>query len=313
MNLYLRRSDPVITYLFKYFRLLWLIVRYGRFIHSGQDFSRKRFESLRALQNFTPERAKSHSPFFFKIRSFFWRYSLTRTMMSEAAFVKTSLFKQGGHLHNAFLNISYVRIPKSASTSLAFAMLRSIYKDISENNLSTMEINFLADVNLKKTIAQPTMEVFFTSVRNPFARIVSVYRDFFERSTDAFIYENYLFGILSKNLSFKTFVKRLQNIPDMIKDQHLRPQHLFLEYYKNRQQQIVVLKMDKPGEIGSFLSIYDLELPALNTSVEPYDYRMYYDAETYEIVARIYEKDIKMFRYEQEAIVLKEFVRNGPG
>ncbi|MBT1697968.1 sulfotransferase family 2 domain-containing protein [Fulvivirgaceae bacterium PWU4] len=298
----------MISNLLKYFRLLYLIARHGSFMHSGHDFSRKRHDSLQALRNFTPGRTTSRSAFGLKIRSFFWRYALTRTVMSEAAFVKTSLFRQGGHLHNPFLNISYVRIPKSASTSLAFVMLRTIYKDISEGNLSTAEINYLADVNLRKTIPLQTSEIFFTSVRNPFARIVSVYRDFFENATDEFLYEDYLFGILAKDLSFKIFVRRLQQIPDLLKDQHLKPQHLFLDYYKKRQQQIVILKMDKPGEIASFLSIYDLEIPTLNQSTDPYDYRSYYDLETFDTVARIYEKDIKMFHYEQEVQALKVFL-----
>ena len=119
---------------------------------------------------------------------------------------------------------------------------------------------------------------------------------------------DYLFNRRPTGLPFREFVRRVDGIPDLLKEPHLKPQHYFIDYYKRKNPNVVILKLEKPDEINSFLAIYTLEMPRLNFSPEPYDYREYYDLETFELASRVYRTDLKMFRYEQAGRSVREFL-----
>jgi hypothetical protein len=294
---------------FQSFKLLLLILRYGHLRHRGRNFNKERKETLMPLSDFLPPQKRGlelpllprvlRSPFF-------------QRMVSEAAFVKRNLVPRGGHLFSPFHNLAYIRIPKSASTSVSYAMLCSIYPEIGARTLSSTAINYLTDANIKDYVAEENA-IFFTIVRNPFARIVSVYRDFYEGASEQFIYEDYLFGILPRKISFHEFVKRVSQIPEQLLDPHLKPQHMFLEYYRKRVLNLIVLKLEKPADIDSFLSIYNLSIRQLNKSPEPYDYRIYYNQATLEIVSALYERDVRTFQYEGEYQQLVSFLESTAG
>ena len=308
--IYLCPTEFVIPDLLKFTRLLGLIVRYGRLRHSGYDFSKRRAESLKELQEFIPNR-KSRGPLagYEKIKALLWVNSFSRSILIAVYYLKNSYLDRAHHLHEPSMNLCYIRIPKAGSTSISHSMLISIYKSLKARELSASEINFLTDVNLHSGIsATDELPVFFTLVRNPYARIVSVYRNFFENNSEKFLYQDYLFGVLKKNLSFNEFLRRVSIIPDVFKDQHLRPQTLFLEYYRKKKLNIVILKLERPGEINSFLSQYGLTLPHLNQSAEQYDYRSYYDHDSLMLASDIYGADIKAFDYQSELIKLKAFI-----
>lgn len=292
------------------FSLLYMIVRFGRLKHSGKDFNKERAEALQTLQAFVPKSSAPLIPLGWldPVKTFFMKSAYLRSIITQASLAKESVTPHGGHIHAAFLNISYIRIPKSASTSLSYSMLKTIYPGLSAIPLDSKEINFLTDANLRRSISSSdSNDIFFTVVRNPFARIVSVYRDYLE-SPGENVFEDYLFGILSKGLSFKDFIKRVEGIPDMLKEPHLKPQHHFIDYYRKKNPNIVILNLEKPEEVNSFLSIYSLEMPVLNASSDSYDFRDFYDQETFERVARMYRIDVKMFRYEQDQQGLREIV-----
>jgi hypothetical protein len=295
----------------QYLRFFLMILRYGKLLHSGNDFNQDRKDQLKNLSAFVAP--KNPKPFdrLLLLPSVLSRNSFFRNLISQGAFAKRNLLAHGGHLHIPFLNVSYVRIPKAANTSLSWAVLQAIYPSLKEKELAPREINFLTDANLRQEITfQDSGDIFFTVVRNPLARLVSVYRDFFENKGHLFIYEDYLFGLLKKNISFQEFVQRIDLIPVWLLDQHLRPQSSFLEIYKRKGNPVVALKLEKAGEVDSFLSIYGMSMPYLNGSSALYDYRSYYTAETLRIVYRIYQKDIKSFGYQEEYALLEKRVKN---
>jgi hypothetical protein len=289
-----------------------MIVRFGRLKHSGKDFNKEREEALQILRAFVP---KSSSPlipldWLSPVKTLFMKNAYLRSIITQAAIAKESVTPHGGHLHAPFLNISYIRIPKSGSTSLSYAILRIIYPGLSSIPLDAKEINFLVDANSKRSVSTNDInDIFFTVVRNPFARIVSVYRDYLESPREN-VFEDYLFGILSKGLSFKDFVKRVEGIPDLLKEPHFKPQHYFIDYYRRKNPNVVILNLERPDEVNSFLAIYNLEMPVLNASSDRYNYRDFYDLETFETVARMYRTDVKMFKYEQEQRSLRENLSN---
>lgn len=294
------------------FSLLYMIVRFGRLKHSGKDFNKERAEALQVLQAFVPKSSAPLIPlgWLSPVKTLFMKNAYMRSIITQASLAKESVTPHGGHLHAPFLNISYIRIPKSGSTSIGYAILKVIYPGLSTIPLDAKEINFLVDANSKRHVStNDSNDIFFTVVRNPFARIVSVYRDYVESPREN-VFEDYLFGILSKGLSFKDFIKRVEGIPDLLKEPHIKPQHHFIDYYRRRNPNVVILNLEKPEEVNSFLAIYNLEMPVLNASSERYDYRDFYDLDTFEVVARMYRTDIKMFKYEQELRGLKEILKN---
>ncbi|HEY0652611.1 MAG TPA: sulfotransferase family 2 domain-containing protein [Chryseosolibacter sp.] len=290
-----------------------MILRFGRFRHSGKDFNEERNHALATLQAFVPRSSSSLIPLHWlnPVKNLLMKNLYLRSFITQASIARQSVTPHGGHLHAPFLNIAYVRIPKAASTSLSYSMLKVIYPGLSSIPLDPREINFLTDANLRRSVSQlDHNDIFFTVVRNPFARMVSVYRDYISNPNQENVFEDYLFGILSQGLSFKDFVKRVDGIPDLLKEPHIKPQHYFVDYYRKRNPNVVILKLEKPDEINSFLSIYSLEMPLLNASKEDYDYRAFYDPDTFERVARMYRTDVKMFRYEQESRALRDYLQS---
>ncbi|MEX1239501.1 MAG: sulfotransferase family 2 domain-containing protein [Cyclobacteriaceae bacterium] len=288
--------------LFRVAHLIRLILTEGKFRHSGHDFQNARSKALEGLTQFCPapdgtikNRPVLKNPF---VRSWF----------GQAVFIKNALKRKGRHLSAPALNLCYIRNPKAASTALTYAMLSACHPELKDFALTPEKINFLADVTLNQQLSSAQREwVFFSVVRNPFARIVSVYREFFERRHDHFLYEDYLFGILREDHSFRQFLHILQVIPDRLKDQHLTPQYTLLTFYERQGVQVKILKLEEPEAVHQFLYPYGLTLKAINKR-EAYDYRTYFDKETLELVYRLYHKDIHHFGYEAVLLELKQRV-----
>ncbi|HEY3429674.1 MAG TPA: sulfotransferase family 2 domain-containing protein [Cyclobacteriaceae bacterium] len=271
----------------RYFQLIWLIAKHGQLKSGTENVNYTRDKSLQNFQEFIPIGKKLTTPQpAYKTR--------LQNLIGQAAFLKNSFKTTGGHL--TAHDLGYIRIPKSASTSMSKAMLERKYPTLQGKPITDSQINFLTDVNLTSKIDTSTL---FMIVRNPFARIVSVYRDFFENENAPFIYNDYLFGVLPKKISFGEFVTRVSRIPDRLKDQHLRPQHTFLRFYRKRNVSVKILKLEEPG-LFTFLSGNSLQLPHLNKSSEDYDYGSYYDLAILNKVHQLYAADIQEFGYQKE-------------
>jgi len=270
----------------QYFQLLRLVTQHGRFRHSGENFNQTRQESLKELQEFIPS-IESHS----------LDSGTTNSFIAQAAFIKNSFQQKGGHLTAG--QLSYIRIPKSASTSMSAALLEKVYPTLSQRKLNGVQINFLTDATLQVHL-EDVSRTYFTIVRNPFSRLASVYRDFYENKDSHFIYRDYLFGILPQTLTFSEFVDRISCIPDRLKDQHIKPQHLFLQYYVKQNISVKVFKLEDPEKLNAFLKEHSLQLPHLNKSQVGYDYRQYYTPSLLKKVSALYQSDLEKFGYSLE-------------
>lgn len=289
-------------------RLTLLIIRRARCSNRGSDYSLQRMEMLADLTAFFPALPATGADAG-KFRKWIFSNRYLRYFREQAAFIKHALKREAGHLFVPGLNLYYVRNPKAASTSLSYAMLLARHPDLKNFELSAEKINFLTDVNLKKTIrSTENSAIFFTVIRNPFARVVSVYHDFFESHSAQFIYDDYLFGIFKKGLSFSQFVDILLVIPDRLKDQHLKPQNAFLKFYRDVPVKVTLLKLEDELAVSAFLSGFHLTMPVLNNSDTAYDYRTYYNRDTLQKVSEIYAHDISSFGYEAEYRDLKRYI-----
>ena len=273
----------------QYGQLLMLILRQGTFRQRGENFNQSRAEALTDLREFVPDTLSRATAF---------SGGTTNTFIGQLAFIKNSFTLKGGHLTAE--NLSYVRIPKSANTSMSMAMLEKLYPTIKQKTIDSTQINYLTDVNLHFKKENRKNHSYFTIVRNPFSRLVSVYRDFFEHSDATFIYRDYLFGVLHRQLSFAEFVDRIACIPDRLKDQHIKPQHAFLKYYVKEKIPVKTFKLEEVETLREFLNAYSLQLPHLNKSAESYDFSKYYTPPLLKKVHQLYRTDIEKFEYEQE-------------
>jgi hypothetical protein len=278
---------------------LYTIIRHGKLRHSGHDFRQRRRDLLQEVEELEQWREPRHT-----LKQWLMKNAYLRMLIGEAAFVKKSLVTRGGHLILNEPSICYVRIPRSASTAVSKSILQTTFPALKEKNLSATQINAIADVYLRTT-RSTTCSLTFTVVRNPFARVVSVYREFFERKDTYFIYEDYLFGIFKRHVSFSEFVRTLHVIPDRLKDQHLKPQHLFLKYYEQRNIAVKVLKLEETGAVENFLLSHGIAFAVFNRSQENYDFVQYYDSLTLEAVSDIYKADILRFGYESSLREIK--------
>lgn len=284
--------DPI-----HYLRLAWLVIRHGHLRHSGEDFNKNRGESLKELQEFIPHHLTIRS----NTKA---QHTITFNLLAQISFIKNSKKTQGGHLSAS--DINYIRIPKAASTSMSKELLEKLYPTLKQKSISETQVNFLTDIHLQKTISNtPT---YYTIVRNPFARLVSVYRDLFE-NREHHIYRDYLFGILPQQLTFTEFVERISSIPDSLKDQHIKPQHAFLKFYEQKNVQVSVFKLEEPETLNQFLNQYELKLPHVNKSAESYDYQSYYNPDTLAKAFDIYQADVQRFGYETEYKRLADFIK----
>ena len=270
--------------LLKYLQLAGLIFRHGHVSHSGEDFNKKRIEGLKGLEEFFPTASRAPVPS---------GGTTPHALIVQAAFIKNSWKTYGGHL--TVNNLCYVRIPKAASTSMSYELLKKKFPDLHQQSITERQINFLADIHLEKEVKKSP--AYFTIVRNPFSRLVSVYRDLFE-NPDHYVYRDYLFGILPQQLSFSEFVDRISRIPDRLKDQHIKPQCAFLKFYERQGVNVKVFKLEETGLLNQFLNQHGLLLPHLNKSGESYDDRSYYDHSTWKKASEIYRVDIEQFGYD---------------
>ena len=279
----------------KYLQLANQILRYGSWKGSGQNFNLNRAQSLENLHEFIPQKSN--------VKAGSVEASSVNNLVAQAAFIKSAFRTKGRHL--CAQNLCYIRVPKAANTSVGYEMLVKKYPGLRDKSVDETQINFLSDVNLSK-LEDAGTETFFTVVRNPFARLVSVYRDFFETNHDEFIYADYLFGILRQKISFAEFVERTSQIPDRLKDQHIRSQYLFVEPYKRKGIDVKIFQLEEKGSLVSFLNDYGIELPHLNKSLESYDYIQYYNKALIQQVYEIYKTDIEKFGYRETYQTLTE-------
>lgn len=279
-------------------RLIKHIFTHGKFYYSGWDFEERRIKMLGDLTEFCPPGSLKRSR-----KAWLLRNRYLRAWISEAAYWVKSFRHDGGHLALNKHRLWYIRIPRVASTALSRAILLEEFPGLKSVSASAEHINLLTDAYLQRTVMGylKTTRV-LTVVRNPYARIVSVYREFFEGNKEFFIYEDYLFGILRKNMSFEKFVETLQLIPDHLKDQHLRPQHAFLKYYERHNIPIKVIKLEAPGRVSEALKEMGLCFEPFNRREEPYDYRIYYTPRTRNLVHLIYREDFRRFDYDQHVL-----------
>jgi len=205
----------------------------------------------------------------------------------------------------------YLRILKCASTSMLRGFLPLVDEKYVTSSLSAAQIDAQA-FSVRRSELMPHERGYkkFVVVRNPFHRLVSVYLDLFDPAAAVFPYHTYCFGILRSDMTFPAFVKAIATVPLVLMGPHFAPQTYVLKqsgFLASGDVSLFRLDMDA-ALLESFVAAYGFALGDLNRNPESTDYRKFYDAESFQIVQRLYAQDISDLGYSEEARELGEWL-----
>lgn len=192
-------------------------------------------------------------------------------------------------------------LPKVASSSF----IQELVADRSLGDNVTWRPKYLGELLSE----YPELDQYFkiTFVRNPWARVVSVYNSHICSSTPYEVRSLFVrYPELWHGMPFEAFVRFLGQSPrgrDEVADHHWISQHRFI-YDDGRLLVDRVGRLEKlDEELGRLSEQLGVEFPSLgNYSVKTTEgartYRQWYDDTTAELVAQRYAKDISLFDYE---------------
>lgn len=197
---------------------------------------------------------------------------------------------------------AYLQVPKVASTSITKAIRR--IGDTHGLLVSDIEGETRYRYNLPKEFDGFK----FTFVRNPFARIVSCYRNRVEGRNQAFFRYYKIIG-LDQDYGFDSFVRAISEVPDEWAERHFASQYFqvykdgkclvdFIGHFENLTEDYKKIS-DKYGLIP---------LEHRNASTK-YDYRDFYTEELANLVYERYKIDFDTFGYNAEYDDLINYIR----
>lgn len=189
--------------------------------------------------------------------------------------------------------LAYVRISKSACTSVQAALLQAQHADLDVNQLNVNQINYLGMRYIKQVLSPGY--TCFTVVRDPVDRLISCYYDQCTQLEKGFYYfQDYLFGIIKPNLPIGRFLAIINEIPDFLKDIHFRPQSSFLKNLPD----VKVFKLEEDqAALKTFLESYGLSLKHLNYNPRKKLKAGELGPASKKLLRIIYREDFKQFNY----------------
>ena len=143
----------------------------------------------------------------------------------------------------------------------------------------------------------------FAFVRNPWARLVSCYRNKIDSPSLEWLRNNSSTrAVFDKDISFDTFARAIAEVPDESAEKHFRSQYTFLtdthgELVTSFIGKFESMDMDL-SHVFAHLGLANRKiLHAMKSSSNKESYRTYYSDELKDIIHDRYAKDIKLFEY----------------
>lgn len=201
--------------------------------------------------------------------------------------------------------IAYLNIGKTGCSSIRKALLECDIPGVEVDD--NQEIHRYTNSLIKYKLKGKDRERFiFAFVRNPFDRIVSLYKNKFRSlrnlDVEGFIYTDYLNGIFHPQMSFDEFVETMVKIPDRLADRHFKSQYCMIYEVPDLPVRFVGKFENLSGDFEQLRKRFPAlgELPHFNKSSAGSDYRAFYNHYTASLVAERYRRDIEEFHYEAE-------------
>jgi hypothetical protein len=209
----------------------------------------------------------------------------------------------------------YVEVPKVACTSLKVALAGLLGIDLASSGGNPHEGSFPSAAPSEDAHGPLFPNLFaFAFVRNPWDRLVSCYRDKIGGVVDGFTRFTIRPGVadclagfdaFTADMSFGEFVTAVASIPDEEADAHFRSQYTFVANAAGE------LAIDFVGQFETLLydlqrvrervGLPDVNLPRLQVAPGRVNYPVYYSTSSRRAVARRFQEDIELFKYQFEA------------
>jgi len=280
----------------KTLRFILYLFRNGSFTVRTENFDDYHDDILSPLTFYKEKRSNN---LYRRLRKRLVKNRYTGALIGNLAYIRQSRKNQRQYFFIDSLKLCYVRIFKSASTSVLREILPLIDTSIEREILTDLQTDILANSYRRSEIGKnQTQYEYFTIVRNPFHRLVSVYLDLFNPKNNIFSYQSYLFGILKSDMSFEAFVRALSAIPEHLLSLHFVPQYTVIQ-----QASIPVkffrIEHDKHA-LTNFLNAYSIYIKHQNKNESAYDYRDFYTPELLQLVYQRYQHDVEKLGYQEE-------------
>jgi hypothetical protein len=184
----------------------------------------------------------------------------------------------------------YIHIPKNAGISIKNSLIDSCnYPKIFEGHLTCQQLKARASLFDYK------YDNIFTTVRNPFTRMVSIFL-FLKLKSER--YSHYFFKtdltLPFKIYSFKHFINYF--LYDNSENFHYMNTYMFLpqKTWLDTNDNVNIFKFENINKIEKFLN---LKLKHFNKNEVKINYKDFYDAKTKNIVFKNFEIDFDIFKY----------------
>jgi len=277
-------------------RFILYLFRNGSFTVRTENFDDYHDDILSPLTFYKDKRANN---LYRRVRKKLLKNRYTGALIGNLAYIRQSGKNQRQYFFIGSLKLCYIRIFKSASTSVLREILPLIDTSIEREILTDLQTDILANSYYRSDIGKNHLQYeYFTIVRNPFHRLVSVYLDLFNPKNNIFPYQSYLFGIFKSEMSFAAFVRALSVIPEHLLSLHFVPQYTVIQQ-ASRPVKFFRIEHDKHA-LTNFLNTYSIYIKHQNKNERPYDYRDFYTAELLELAYRRYQHDVEKLGYREE-------------
>lgn len=196
------------------------------------------------------------------------------------------------------LGVLFVSVPKTANSSINYLLLERAGLLLHDTNDCRTIHNMKNQLRIPRSLVckLPKATFSFAFVRNPFDRIVSLYKNKVLHE-DHVITRKY-FGLIYPCMPFPDFVRVIGRIPDRLADVHFRSQYSLL-YDRGR------CLVDYIGHYETLANdfrpiqerLHLSALPTLNSAPQD-SLPVAYDRSSAETINRRYRKDIMTFGYD---------------
>jgi hypothetical protein len=284
---------------------MYYVLRHGRMFSLPVDFNMQREHTLKKI----PSKIFHKSSVFSRLRHRLSQSRLTGTLIGSLAYLKNAREINKNFFIIPSKQLCYVRIFKSASTSVLRSIIPQIDFTLKGITITDKQIDALATTYVKRELIDVQQQyVLFTVIRNPFERLVSVYLDIFNPDNNQFGYSGFLFGVLKQNMRFSDFVSVLTEIPTEWRGPHFASQFQLINDCGGLEK-IKHFRLDKDITVlKDFMMSFDLDFHHNNKNPNPYDYKSFYNINTLRLAYNLYKDDVETFDYRLEYLALKEYV-----